>query len=120
MSLAPRTVHAPAPGLDLDALAASLTGTLLRPDDAAYASARRGHNLAVDAHPAAIVRAADADDVAVAIRAARRAELELAVRSGGHSVAGHSTGDGVLVIDLTAMTGLHIDPQTRLVSRSLA
>ena len=113
MSLAPRSVT-PA-RLDLDALDAALRGALLRPEHAAYGAARRGHNLAIDARPAAIVRPADADDVAVAIRAAREAGLELAIRSGGHSVAGHSTGDGVLVIDMTDLTGLHIDPQSRLV-----
>ncbi len=99
----------------LESLAAALTGRLLRPGDEDYETARRGHNLAIDARPLAIVRVADAADVALTVTVARGAGLELAIRSGGHSVAGHSTGDDLVVVDLTAMTGLHIDPATRLV-----
>jgi FAD/FMN-containing dehydrogenase len=99
----------------LESLAAALTGRLLRPGDEDYETARRGHNLAIDARPLAIVLVADAADVALTVTVARGAGLELAIRSGGHSVAGHSTGDGLVVVDLTAMTGLHIDPATRLV-----
>ena len=100
---------------DLDALANGLVGQLLRAGDPAYEAARRGHNLAHDRHPVAIVRAADASDVALAVDAARSMGLEIAIRGGGHSIAGHSSGDGVLVVDLTTMKGLHIDPDTRLV-----
>jgi FAD/FMN-containing dehydrogenase len=99
----------------LDMFAATVTGQVIRPDEPAFEAARRGHNLAIDARPVAILRAADAADVARAVELARTTGLELAIRSGGHSVAGHSTGDGVLVVDMTAMTGLHIDPATRLV-----
>ena len=106
---------APRPRPTLDSLASALSGTLLLPGDSTYDTARRGHNLAIDQHPLAIARVADAADVATAVAFAREADLELAIRSGGHSVAGHSTGDGVLVIDLSALQGLHIDPSTRLV-----
>jgi FAD/FMN-containing dehydrogenase len=98
------------------ALAAELNGTLVLPDDAAFEEARGVWNLHYAARPAAIVQTADAADIARAIRFARDADLEIAVRSGGHSLAGHSTGDGVLVIDMRALRGLHIDPQSRLVS----
>jgi FAD/FMN-containing dehydrogenase len=97
---------------DLDA---SIHGRVIRPGDPDFDAARRGHNLAIDAHPALIVRAADADDVAAAVRFAVASNLEIAVRSGGHSIAGHSTGDGVLVIDLSAMKRLDIDLKRRTV-----
>lgn len=97
-------------------LAADLRGTLLLPDSDGYDQARGVWNLVHDARPAAIVQAADADDVRRSVRFAREAGLEIAVRSGGHSLAGFSTGDGVLVIDLRQLRGLHIDPESRLVS----
>ena len=65
--------------------------------------------------PALVVRAADAADVARTVTFARQSGLELAVRGGGHSLAGHSTGDDVLLLDLSPMKGLHIDPGSRLV-----
>jgi FAD/FMN-containing dehydrogenase len=108
------TVHiSPAPG-DLTALAAALRGTVVRPSDAAFDEDRQIWNMAHQGTPLAIVRAADAGDVATAIGFARRNDFEIAVRSGGHSLAGHSSGDGVLVIDLRDMRGLHIDPQQRI------
>jgi FAD/FMN-containing dehydrogenase len=96
-------------------LDAAIRGRVIRPGDDDYDTARRVHNLAYDAYPALIVRVADAGDVATAIEFATETGLELAVRGGSHSVAGHSTGDGVLVIDVSAMKGLHIDPDRRLV-----
>ncbi len=100
---------------DLSALEASLSGELLRPEATAYDEARAVWNLLHDRRPAAIVRAASAADVQAAVAFARASEMEIAVRSGGHSLAGFSTGDGVLVIDLRGLRGLHIDPQTRTV-----
>ena len=103
------TLHlSPNPG-DLDAFARSLRGTLVRPQDAAYDEAASVWNLARQQAPLAILRAADAGDVATAIGFARRNDIDIAVRSGGHSLAGHSTGDGVLVIDMRDMRGLHVD-----------
>ena len=107
-------LDAPAP-IDFDAFAATLNGRLLRPGDAEYEQARLAANRAYNRYPAAVVQAADASDVARTIALARDAGLELAVRGGGHSVAGHSTGDDVLVLDLSPMKGLHIDPVRRLV-----
>ncbi len=110
--LSPRTL---APDtVDLDALAGSLVGRLVRPGDADYDTLRQVHQAAVDAQPLAIVRAADARDVVRAITFARDNDLDLAVRGGGHSVAGHSTVDRGLVLDLGEMRGLHIDPEARL------
>ena len=103
-----------APAPDLATLAASLRGTLLQPGDEGYDEARTLHNTVFDRRPTAIVRAADASDVARAVTFARANGLEIAVRAGGHSVAGHSVVDDGLMIDLTAMKGLLIDPLGRI------
>jgi len=94
----------------LDDLARTVRGTVVRPTDPAYEADRQVWNLAHQGRPFAIVRPADASDVANAVGFARRNGLEIAVRSGGHSLAGHSSGDGVLAIDLRDLRGLHIDP----------
>ena len=98
--------------VDVDSFIASLSGTVITPDDATYDDARHLHNTLIDRKPALIVRAADAADVARSVVFAKDSGLELAVRGGGHS--NHSTTDGGLVIDLSAMKGLHIDPERRL------
>ncbi|TAK00530.1 MAG: FAD-binding oxidoreductase [Chloroflexota bacterium] len=85
-------------------------GRVIAPDAAAYDRARRVHNEAVDRHPALIVRPTDADDVAVAVAHAQEWGLPLVVRAGGHSMGGHSTGDGVLLLDLSSMHDVEIDP----------
>lgn len=100
--------------IDLDTLAGSLDGRLVRPGDDEYDAGRQVHQAAVDAHPLAIVRAANARDVAHTVLFARDNDLDLAVRGGGHSVAGHSTVDDGIVLDLGDMRGLHIDPEARL------
>src|SRR5688500_1656291 len=99
---------------DLNTLARGLRGTLIRPTDASFAADREVWNMTYQGSPMAIARVADAADVAAAIRYARRNDIEIAVRSGGHSVAGHSTGDGVLVIDVRDLRGLHIDTEKRM------
>ena len=99
---------------DLDHLASRLRGTLVRPTDAAFEEDRQVWNAAAQGMPLAIARVADSADVAEAIRFARASGIEIAVRSGGHSLAGHSSGDGVLVIDMRDLRGLHIDPDRRL------
>jgi FAD/FMN-containing dehydrogenase len=100
--------------IDLESLAGCITGRLIVPGDDEYEAARHVHQAAVDVRPLAIVRAADARDVAFSVLFARDNELELAVRGGGHSVAGHGTVDGGLVLDLADMRGLHIDPDARV------
>jgi len=99
---------------DLQALRAGLRGTVLTAGDPAYETARRGHNLVFDRHPAVIVRPADATDVSRAVLTARELGLEIAVKGGGHSVAGHSVNDGGMVIDLADMRAIEIDPIRRL------
>lgn len=98
---------------DIAALEAQLQGTIVLPDDADYADARRVH-LALNARPAMIVRAATTADVVVTVNFARERNLELAVRSGGHSVAGFSTVDDGVVLDLSPMKTLEIDPESRI------
>ena len=100
--------------IDFETLAGTLDGRLIRPGDDGYDAGRQVHQAAVDAFPVAIVRAANARDVANTVLFARDNELELAVRGGGHSVAGHGTVEGGLVLDLGDMRGLHIDPEARI------
>ncbi|MBO0884473.1 MAG: FAD-binding oxidoreductase, partial [Mycobacterium sp.] len=99
---------------DILDLEAHLLGELVRPAHDDYEVARRVRNLTVDRHPALIARAADAADVIRGVTFARDHQLPLAVRSGGHSLAGHGTVDGGLLIDLSRMRGLSIDPQRRV------
>jgi len=114
MALARIPAHDPNHPLDVPAFAAGIAGTVIRPEDAAYETARRVHNLGTDRHPSLIVRAASAADVSRTVVFARDAGLELAVRGGSHSLAGHGTSEGGVVLDLSAMKGLHIDPERRL------
>ena len=109
----PRRQHVVRP-IDPVAFAAQLHGDLLVPGTDAYEGARQIRNADFDLHPALIVRVADAADVSLAVRFAAAAGLEIAVRSGGHSLAGYGTVDGGLVIDMTALKGIHIDPERRL------
>jgi FAD/FMN-containing dehydrogenase len=93
----------------LQGLRSRLLGRLITPDDPDYDAARRVINFTVDRRPRAIVRAADADDVAEAVDFARLHELPLAVRSGGHSLAKLNIIDDALVIDLSGMNRVRID-----------
>jgi FAD/FMN-containing dehydrogenase len=88
-------------------------GALLRPGEEGYDEARRVWNGAVDRRPALIARPAGADDVATAVRFAREHDLPVSVRGGGHSVAGHGVGDGVLMIDLSLLKAVRVDPAAR-------
>ena len=108
------TFHFAAAPADLEAFARALRGTLIRPTDPAFEEDRQVWNVAMQGSPLAILRAADAGDVATAIGFARRSDIEIAIRSGGHSLAGHSSGDGVLVIDTRDLRGLHIDVERRV------
>ena len=83
---------------------------MILPDDARYEKARRVWNHAIDLRPAVIARCADAEDVVRAIEFARSHDLLIAVRSGGHSFAGHGTCDDGMVVDLSPMKRLEIDP----------
>jgi FAD/FMN-containing dehydrogenase len=94
-------------------LADELKGHVIEPGDADYDRARTVSLGTIDRRPSAIVRVANADDVARVIAHAREAGLELAVRSGGHSPAGHGVTDGGIVLDLSDMRALEIDPVRR-------
>ncbi|HET8750934.1 MAG TPA: FAD-binding oxidoreductase [Gaiellaceae bacterium] len=100
--------------LSIKQLRAELAGTVLGPDDPAYDDARRVFLPAVDRRPAAIVRPADAGEVAHVVSIARDTGLELAVRGGGHSNAGHGTSDGGIVLDLSGLTALEIAAGERI------
>jgi FAD/FMN-containing dehydrogenase len=97
----------------LDQLRRTFAGDIITPRDGSYDEARRLWNAVHDLRPAAIVRPTSVAEVATAIRFGRDHDLELAVRSGGHSAAGHSSCDGGLVIDLSAMRGVTVDPDRR-------
>ncbi|MBK9925343.1 MAG: FAD-binding oxidoreductase [Anaerolineales bacterium] len=94
-------------------LRALFNGKVIAPDDSRYEEARTPFYGGVDKHPAAIVRVADAGDVSRLVSLAREHSFELAVRSGGHSGAGHSTSEGGIVLDLSAMKKLEIDHETQ-------
>lgn len=96
-------------------LGAGLSGHLIRPGDAAYDKARTLMYGGFDFHPGVIVRVKTAADVQKAVAAARDGGLELAVRSGGHSGAGHSSTEGGIVIDLRDMKAIDIDETARTV-----
>jgi FAD/FMN-containing dehydrogenase len=104
----------PRAALSIPRLRAELAGNVIAPDDPAYERARLVFYPQFDRRPAAIVRPVDADDVAYVVSLAREHELELAVRSGGHSVAGHGVSEGGIVLDLSAMRTLEIDPDGRV------
>ncbi|HST16852.1 MAG TPA: FAD-binding oxidoreductase [Gaiellaceae bacterium] len=97
----------------LESLAAQLRGELVTPQHPDYESARSVWNGMVDRRPAAIVRALGTVDVVAAVSYARETGTELAVRGGGHSSPGFSTSEGGLVLDLSRMKGIWVDPVAR-------
>ena len=99
----------------LDTLRTRFRGALLYPGEEGYAEARRVWNGAYDRRPALIARCAGADDVALAVRHARDRDLPIAVRGGGHSVQGYGVCDDGILIDLSAMKAVTVDPAARTV-----
>ena len=99
---------------DLAAFKAELLGEVILPGQSDYDRARQIHDLTYDRHPTMIVRAAGQGDVARTVAFAAESGMQLAVRAGGHSVAGYSTVDGGIVLDLSRMKGLHIDVERRI------
>ena len=105
----------PAPDAEaLRKLGTSLRGDLIHPRHPGYDSARIVYNAMVDKRPAVIVRCRDSSDVVRALDFARTQNLLVAVRGGGHNVAGKSTCDDGLVIDLSPMKGILVDPTVAL------
>ena len=90
-------------------ISSNVRGQVIHPPDDGYDEARTVFYGGFDRHPAAIVRVADATDVSRVVALAREMGLELAVKSGGHSLAAHSTTDGGIVLDLSEMKNLEID-----------
>jgi FAD/FMN-containing dehydrogenase len=96
-----------------DELGGSFSGELLLPTSPGYDTARRIWNGAIDRHPACIARCAGVADVVAAVRFAREHDLEIAVRGGGHNVAGTAVCDDGIVIDLSTMRAVWVDPAGR-------
>jgi FAD/FMN-containing dehydrogenase len=99
----------------IEQLRTACRGAVIRAGDAGYDSARRIWNASIDRHPGLIVRCSGLADVIAAVKFAREHRLLVAIRGGGHNVGGRALCDGGLVIDLSQMKGIHVDPQTRRV-----
>jgi FAD/FMN-containing dehydrogenase len=99
--------------ISIPKLRAALNGRVITPDDPGYDKVRSVFYGGIDRRPALIVRVADATDVSRVVELARESGMELAVRSGGHSGAGHGTTDGGIVLDLRDMKDLKIDVEGR-------
>jgi FAD/FMN-containing dehydrogenase len=93
-------------------LRAVIRGEVVTPDDPGYDEVRAVHNAIFDRRPGLVVRCSGTADVVDAVALARELDLLVAVRGGGHSVAGHSATDGGLLIDLSSMTGVTVDPES--------
>jgi FAD/FMN-containing dehydrogenase len=100
--------------LDTTALAERVRGDLIGPSDAGYEEARSLYNSMIDKHPALIVRCVDVADVMAVVDFARDTGTPLAVRGGAHNPAGFGSVDNGVVIDLTRMKGIRVDPAARL------
>jgi FAD/FMN-containing dehydrogenase len=100
---------------DMTVFKASLRGESLTPGEPGYDAARVVFNRLVDRHPAIIARCAGAADVVACIEFAREQGLPVSIRGGGHSIAGKAICDDGLMIDLSAMKGIRVDPATRTV-----
>jgi FAD/FMN-containing dehydrogenase len=96
-------------------LEAAFQGQLIRPGDESYDEARQVWNGMIDRQPMLIARASTVEDVVAAVNFARKNGILLSIRGGRHNVAGHATNNGGLVIDLSTMNQVRIDPETRLV-----
>lgn len=99
----------------LAALRSTISGDVVIPTDASYEEARPVWNAMIDAHPSVLVRVSDGADIALAIAFARANGLELAIRGGGHNVAGKGTVHAGLVLDLGALRAVAVDQQSRTV-----
>ena len=96
-----------------EALRKQLCGALILPGDAQYDASREIWNRFFDRRPSVIVRCTSAADVVVAIRFAREHDLEIAIKCGGHHAAGHASTDGGVLLDLTGLRGIELNPERR-------
>src|SRR5919108_5606955 len=94
-------------------LGSRLRGKVVCPGGRGYDTARAVFNGMVDRRPLAVIRPVDASDVVRCINFARRHDVPLSVRGGGHSVAGNAVRDGAIMLDLSGMKALRVDPATR-------
>jgi FAD/FMN-containing dehydrogenase len=97
----------------LEHLRGQISGLVLEPGQPGYEEARRVHNGLIDKQPALIVRCQGTADVVDAVNLGRDNGMEISVRGGGHNVAGRAVTEGGLMIDLSAMKGVHVDPEQR-------
>src|SRR5919201_3187196 len=94
----------------VQAFAAAVRGRVIASDDPGYDEARAIWNGLIDRRPAAIVQCRGTADVVDAVNFAREHDLLLSIKAGGHNVAGKAVNDGGIVIDLSQMNGVHVDP----------
>src|SRR5881296_2034011 len=99
--------------LTVDKLREQVRGEVIGEGDDAYDLARRVYNAMIDKHPSVVVRPANAGDVVAAVNFAREGRLDLSIRGGSHSVPGFGTNDGGVVIDLSRMRGVRVDPAAK-------
>lgn len=97
----------------LQKLESSIGGKLVKPGEPSYDEARSIWNAMVDKRPGLVVRPQTAQDVAATIKFARQHDLQVAVRGGGHNIAGKALTDGGLLIDFSPLKAVHVDPQAR-------
>ena len=94
----------------VDALGGRVTGPVIAPGAPEYDEARRVYNAMIDCRPAAVVRCTSSEDVGAVVQVAQKEGLDVAVRGGGHSVPGFGTNDGGLVIDVSLLQEVEVDP----------
>ena len=97
----------------IEALRSTLHGGLALPGDHAYDEARTIWNAVVDRRPSLVIRAADASDVSQSVNLAREHGAVLSVRGGGHQIAGYAVNDGGILLDLSQMRSVRVDPAAR-------
>src|SRR5712692_5564351 len=97
----------------VNGLRGQVKGDVIGPDDQGYEDARKVYNAMIDRRPAVVVRPVNTEDVVAAVNFARENGVDLAVRGGGHSVPGFGTCDGGVVIDLSRMRTVTVDPSAR-------
>lgn len=111
LAASPTPVPSPLDQGAVEAFRANLRGPLLLPEEPGYDEARAVRNGLIDRHPALIARCSGAADAVAAVNFAREHDLLVSVRGGGHNVGGMAVNDGGLVIDLSAMRGIWVDPE---------